>query len=235
MAFLSRVYLNPLRSNTQRLLTNPQSMHAVVLGGVPEQPVAERVLWRLEPRDHRPELLVLTRSRPSWEHLVEQGGWPQAETPQVSVASLEPLLDGLSLGRRYALRVRVNPVVSTKASKPPGEPDLARDPRHRGRLVPLKRSDQAGWFARRLLGWGFEVLTNTLAQPEIHPVLRERFEFTKSDGRRVTLATAVFDARVRVVDVDHARDSLLGGVGRARAYGCGLVTLAPDRAGAEQF
>ncbi|WP_443075560.1 type I-E CRISPR-associated protein Cas6/Cse3/CasE [Streptomyces sp. NBC_01483] len=51
-------------------------MHAAVMGGLAVQPVAERVLWRLETNTaHRAEILVLTNSRPSWEHLVEQGGW----------------------------------------------------------------------------------------------------------------------------------------------------------------
>ena len=48
MPYLSRIYLNPLRTRTQSLLRNPQAMHAAVLGGLSRQPVVERVLWRLE-------------------------------------------------------------------------------------------------------------------------------------------------------------------------------------------
>src|SRR3954469_18997000 len=76
MPYLSRIYLNPLRTGAQRLLRNPQHMHAAVLGGLSRQPVTERVLWRLDTEQHRASLLVLTQSTPSWEHLVEQAGWP---------------------------------------------------------------------------------------------------------------------------------------------------------------
>src|SRR5437763_1905053 len=104
MPYLSRIWLNPLRERAQLFLRNPHALHAEVLGGVPRQPVTERVLWRLEAGQvdsthrHRPELLVLTDSRPSWEHLVEQAGWPGADEPQDHVRDYQPLLDKIQLG-----------------------------------------------------------------------------------------------------------------------------------------
>lgn len=86
MPFLSRIWLNPLRAGAQRLLTSPHATHAAVLGGLSEQPVQQRTLWRLEADPaHRAALLVLTQTRPSWEHLVEQAGWPAADEPQALV------------------------------------------------------------------------------------------------------------------------------------------------------
>lgn len=217
MAYLSRVYLNPLRRQSQRLLRNPQDMHAAVLGGVPEQPVRQRVLWRVEPRpEARVELLVLTQTRPSWEHLVEQAGWVRAQSSQFETADLAPLLAAMHVGRRFALRVTANPVVSVSS----GQRGL------RGKVVPVKNKEQIGWFAERLPRWGFHAVTNSIGQPSIIPVHRQRHEFTKPDKNRVTLEIATFDAHVEVADFETARRSLLDGVGRARAYGCGLITLA---------
>lgn len=48
MSYLSRIWLNPLRTGTQRMLRNPQVLHAAILGGLSRQPVTERVLWRLD-------------------------------------------------------------------------------------------------------------------------------------------------------------------------------------------
>ena len=43
----------------------------------------------------------------------------------------------------------------------------------------------------------------------------------------VVLTTATCDAMVRVADVELARHHLLAGLGPAKGYGCGLLTLAP--------
>jgi CRISPR system Cascade subunit CasE len=75
--------------------------------------------------------------------------------------------------------------------------------------------------------------TAVLAAPKIHDVVitsREHLNFTKSathTGPRVSLVTATYEGRLRVTDVDVLRERLLGGVGPAKAYGCGLLTLAP--------
>ncbi|MDQ0745874.1 hypothetical protein QF034_000105 [Streptomyces africanus] len=49
----------------------------------------------------------------------------------------------------------------------------------------------------------------------------------RPDGPRVTLSTATFEGRLRVTDPDTLRASLLGGIGPAKGYGQGLLTLAP--------
>ena len=65
-------------------------------------------------------------------------------------------------------------------------------------------------------------------------VARDRLSFQKATGdggRRVTLQTATFDGLLQVEDATIARDTLLAGVGPAKAYGLGLLTLAPPRPG----
>ena len=46
------------------------------------------------------------------------------------------------------------------------------------------------------------------------------------NGSTVTLATATFEGHLEVTDVAALRHALNHGVGRAKAYGCGLLTLA---------
>src|SRR5450756_2446780 len=136
MPYLSQVWLNPLRAQTQRMLRNPQVLHAAVLGGVSRQPVTERVLWRVEPESpYRVGVLVLTESKPSWEHLVEQGGWPSADEPQALVRPYEPLLDRVVCGAQFAFRLRANPVSATRHPVKPSaaqQQQLASAVRSRG-------------------------------------------------------------------------------------------------------
>lgn len=233
MPYLSKIWLNPLRTKAQQLLRNPQAMHAAVLGGLSRQPITERVLWRPEPDSpHRAAILVLTDSTPSWEHLVEQAGWPHADDPQFLVRSYTPLLERIVRGREFAFRLRANPVTATKHPQRPSATQrryLDTTPRPRGVRVPHRTAaHQLTWLHTNASKWGFEI-TTTDGDPDVRLTARERLVFRKraDTPRTVTLETATFDGRLRITDPTIARTRLLDGLGPARAYGCGLITLAP--------
>lgn len=237
MPYLSRIWLNPLRTGAQRLLRNPQALHAAVLGGLSRQPVTERVLWRLEADSvHRASVLVLTDSTPCWEHLIEQAGWPGSDDPQAQVRPYDPLLARIALGREFAFRLRANP---TSATRTPTNPSPAQSQqlelkRPRGIRVPHRTAaHQLTWLTDRVNQWGFEIPQTTAGTADVRLTGRERMAFSKTDGadRRKTLViqTATYEGRLRIIDPEAARRTLLNGVGRARAYGCGLLTLAPWR------
>ncbi|MCM3884608.1 type I-E CRISPR-associated protein Cas6/Cse3/CasE [Frankia sp. R82] len=256
MTYLSRVWLNPLRTRAQALLRSPENMHAAILGGLAVQPVTERVLWRLETREpHRAELLILTESRPSWVHLVEQAGWPGADGSEAMIRDYQPLLDRLQHGREFAFRLRANPVTATRH---PTNPSVAQKEhlaaaRPRGVRLPHRTAaHQLTWLTSRIDRWGFTLLP-TASGPAVALTARERLTFSKKarageetgtrtgnsgqpgaqsrgkekDRRQVVLSTATFDGALRVTDPELARRTLLHGVGPAKAYGCGLLTLAP--------
>ncbi len=233
MPYLSRIWINPLRTAGQRMLRNPQVLHAALLGGLSRQPVTERLLWRLEADSaQRLTIFVLTETAPSWEHIVEQAGWPGAGDPQARVQSYEPLLSRLERGREFAVRLKVNPVSSTRR---PVKPSAAQErslsgPRPRGvRVAHRTASQQFEWFTAHIPRWGFETVKNDLGLLDLRLDAREKLVFTKRSGSRdrVTLSTATFEGRVRIADPALVRRSMVDGVGRARAYGCGLITLAP--------
>ncbi|MEV0810315.1 type I-E CRISPR-associated protein Cas6/Cse3/CasE [Micromonospora sp. NPDC050200] len=241
MPYLSRIHLNPLRPQAQRMLRNPQMLHAAVLGGLSRQPVTERVLWRLEtPHQHQLAVLVLTQSKPSWEHLVEQAGWPSADEPQAMVRSYEPLLDQIQRGRTFAYRLKANPTSATKKPTRPSEAQarhLAGE-RPRGvRVAHRTLSDQLDWLVERLGRAGCTVPTDIVNGNEVPAVRatdRHRLRFHKT-GRRtdtpaVNLESVTFDGLVQIEDPKLVRQALLDGVGSGKAYGFGLLTLAPPRA-----
>lgn len=228
--YLSRIPLNPLRRHTRRLLQSPQRIHAEVLGSLPPT-VTGRTLWREEIRrlpsgGVECNLVVLTPRPPSWHKLVEDAGWPATPEGEPLVRSLAPLLDRLAVGREFGFRVRANPTHSLRS---PGDGDRPRGRRHGHTTV----EHQMWWFVERAtrscrscIRWGFELADAEL--PSLSVVARERTVFTKATGepRRVTLNRVTYAGRLRVVDVDTLRETLLGGLGGAKAYGCGLLTLA---------
>ena len=242
--YLSRIYLNPARRRARKLLTDPQTMHAAVLAGLPTQPVEDRVLWRLDaPSPLRPALFVLTRTPPSWEHLVEQAGWPSADDPadpQVVVRDYQPLLDRLSVGDEYAFRLTANPVQSSKRPQvlTPAQKAhsdgvaLSRSVRLGHRTV----STQLGWLTSRARRWGFEIPVASSSDavgepvPDLALTARARTSFSRRNTPgRVVMQVVTYEGRLRVAEPQLLRQAMVNGLGPAKAYGCGLMTLAALR------
>lgn len=234
MPYLSKLSLNPLRSGTQRLLRSPQAMHAAILGGIARQPVTERVLWRREVRPHVCEVLVLTQSMPSWESIIEQSGWPGSPDGAPLTRDYAPVLDRLAVGREFQFRVTANPSSMTRGvvQGPTASQRRKLDSSRSVRLGQRTLTSQLDWFLDRAAGdadrWGFS--TGARDEAQVSVVERRRESFSKVMGTpRVSLDVATYEGRLRVTDTARLTSVLLGGLGRAKAYGCGLLTLAPPR------
>ena len=50
---------------------------------------------------------------------------------------------------------------------------------------------------------------------------------SRGSRNQVRIAKARFSGTLEITDADAIRHTLTHGIGRARAYGCGLLTLAP--------
>ena len=57
---------------------------------------------------------------------------------------------------------------------------------------------------------------------------RRKEQFAHGSGK-VTLVTAQFDGQLRVTDAQAFQRCLRQGIGRAKSFGCGLLTVAPIR------
>jgi len=221
-------------------------MHGAVLGGIPDRPMAERVLWRLDADNpRRPMLFALTESRPDWTHVVERAGWPDAEGEHAAVRDYSPLLARIATGREFAFRLTANPVQNTSTPRSPSAIQDKRKSEVRVRSFRLGHrtaADQLAWFLKRAEGWGFavpEARTDPAAPGldlpeesvparEVRIIARHRHSFGKG-GRGtppVVLNTATFEGHLQVRDAALFTQRLLGGLGPAKAYGCGLLTLA---------
>jgi len=245
MTYLSRIRINPLRAQSRSLLASPRVMHSFVCDGIPGTPDTERILWRLDTDNpRRPVLFVLTDSKPDWAHLVEAAGWPDAEGEHASVRDYAPLLSRLAVGREFAFRLTASPVQNTnRPDKPtPAQAErIARGDRRSFRLGHRTASAQLGWMLDRAVRCGFDIpaartdpVVSGLADdkatpaPDIRLIGRDRRSFTKkAQGRQIVLHTATFEGRLRVTDTSLLEHALLRGIGPSKAYGCGLLTLAP--------
>lgn len=257
--YLTRIYLNPRRSDAQKLLASPHRIHAATLACFPDQPVAPpsgsgRVLWRVDADNpHRPVLWMVSPDRPAPVHIIEDAGWQGADSPQYESRPYDPLLNRLAAGQRYAFRLTANPTHSLAPGKPEdGDPmellETKPRKRSRGKRVPHTTvSHQVDWLTTRSETAGFRILPSTARLPgkeeqamQVQIKERSTTKFSKEcdknkdckvckkNGKHpVTIVRATYVGALEVTDPDALRLSLCQGLGRARAYGCGLLTLAP--------
>lgn len=218
--YLSRVELNPQRRSGRGLLGSPQAMHAAVLSSFPGalgDRTDRRVLWRLDPVPGAVHLYVVSPEQPDFTHLTEQAGWPTLQTWQTR--EYEPFLDRLSAGQSWAFRLTANP---TRA-RPAAEGQRSQ------RFGHVTVTQQQRWLVERCATAGFDVRPLSEGGDAADGVVvRERrtTRFRRGEGQ-VTLTTASFEGVLTVTDPGALRTTLTGGLGPAKAYGCGLLTLAP--------
>lgn len=210
-SYLSKVQLNPQRRAGRALLGSPQSMHAAVLAAFPgrlSDRSDQRVLWRLDLAPGAVHLFVVSPEEPDFTHLIEQAGWPTL--PTWETRAYQPLLNRLASGQSWAFRLTANP---TRAL-----PDGAGRGKRVGHVTVAQQQE---WLVTRSAAAGFEI-------PGQGPVVQERevAQFRREAGR-VTLARATFEGQLVIEDADLLRQALVSGLGPAKAYGCGLLTLAP--------
>jgi CRISPR system Cascade subunit CasE len=214
----SRLRLHPRDPLVLRDLGDPVELHRSVMRGfgVGEgSPRAEfQVLHRLErsPQgDSAPVLLVQSGVEPDWRRLPE-GYLLGHETRDAS-----SLLDGVAASQVYRFRVVAN------ASKKVGT--RGEDGRlvGRSRRVPLRDdTDRLAWLDRRASGAGFVVEPGSVRIDDM-PTMAQR------GPAGVVVEPVGFSGLLRVVDPVALSAALRGGIGPAKAYGCGLLTIAPPR------
>jgi len=105
----------------------------------------------------------------------------------------------------YRFEITINPVKRDSAS---------------GKLMPLRTREAVGeWFAHKAPSWGFEP-----ADLEVQSMDVAQFE---KKGQRVTLGQATLTGILRVRDAARFAHSFTRGIGRGKAFGCGLLQIIP--------
>ena len=225
--FLTKIELDPARRLARKYLGSPQVMHAVVLkateGDDGDGP--GRVLWRVDGRARgtTASLYLLSPSEPDCSQIVEEAG---AAGEQARALDYSPFLERLAAGQQWAFRLAANP--SYSASRGPG----ARGKRFGHVTVEQQRQ----WLVARAPGYGFGLVPvdDEEADASVVVVRRERPVFgrenpTRRARDRVTINRTVYEGVLRVTDAEALRRALVAGIGRSKAYGCGLMTLARVR------
>ena len=224
---LSRLLLNPVARSAARDLGDAQSMHRTVMSAFPDGagPSAREklcVLWRVDRdgRGGRIALLVQSRVPPDWSglpagHLAESD-WGEANPV---TTSLEGFLGSLRAGAMHQFRLRANATRKVTKLAPDGKPTK------NGARVPVRGDDgRIAWLARLAAKNGFAIV-EAEDGPELR-VVEEPQAYAGRSGPRATFAAVRYEGRLRVTDVDLFRERLAVGIGPAKAFGFGLLSIA---------
>lgn len=172
-----------------------------------------RLLFRIEAGPAGAVVLAQTHGEPHWEAAFAE--FPVlGEEPRV-----KPVDWPLRTGQVLAFRLRANPTKRLcHGVNGKGEPcDNVR--------VPLyKEGEQRAWLARKAEAAGFVPVRVDVRRD---PPLVDTVRGAVGESRRLTLASAQFDGLLAVTDPERLRAALEAGIGTAKGFGFGLLSLGP--------
>ena len=243
MLYLSRLTLNPRMRRVQRDLADCYAMHQRVLSAFPDSSqgahARERfgVLYRVDERSGELMALVQSREAPNWSRL------PNDYLTQAPlVKQIAPLYEALHEEMLLVFRLRANTVkrISDRA--------IGQREQWRGKRIDLRNEqDQLEWLSRKSRDAGFRLVAARarpgLAYPtgKVEQIPEEVGDVRVADGavvhgtqqvadggrRKLTFGATIFDGRLIVTDVDRFKRTLEDGIGPAKAFGFGLLSVMP--------
>jgi len=125
----------------------------------------------------------------------------------------------LQQGQRLRFRLRANPIKTIKDSSKGIIEKKGKTFTKTVRVPLLHEEQQQAWLERKLQP--FAQLEGLIVQPE--PVMY--FRKTK-EGRSGKIQTVMFDGILMVTDVKAFNHEITHGIGPAKAFGCGLLSVA---------
>ena len=186
---------------------DPYQLHKVIWQLFPDEAEAERsFLFRVESSRQKCEQHILLQSISE----------PQAISGElIMLRGPKEVYFDLKAGANYRFMLCANP---TKKINDKGGKD-----KNQGKVrVPLIHDEEiVAWLKRQLLG-SAEVVSVELVQKDLLNFYKD-----KSNDKHIgKIQTVTFFGILTVVDPNLLIDKIIGGIGPAKAFGCGLLTLS---------
>lgn len=230
MLYLSQLSIDGRCREARRDLSDCHALHERVLHAFPDAPeiTAARdhygVLYRVESLDGGAVVLVQSRELPNWSCL--PAGYLREPSPEpkridVAYARIVP-------GQELVFRLRANPTRRISSR------NISEDARWHGKRVELRREeDQLAWLKRKGEAAGFQLLAVRASTAEgstpldVRVIEGARQVTGKHGERELRFGAVLFEGRLRVTEADAFRRALEVGIGSGKAFGFGLLSVAP--------
>ncbi len=203
--YLTRMELDTAKRKTIMAMALPALFHGTV-----ERSFTEKggKLWRLDALSGNTYLLLVSNERPDLTAAAEQFGTEKGWETQ----NYDIFLSNIKEGDRRGFRLKANPVITKSAGTG----------NHGKVLAHLTTTQQKQWLFERSERNGFYI---KLSEFEVVQNTWESFRKGTDGGKHVTFRTATFEGTLTVTDSKLFCRTLLYGLGREKAYGCGMMTV----------
>ncbi len=215
--YLSQILLNPLNKGARRDIVHPYELHRTLMRAFEHEPdVRNRVLFRVEPvrralrSEYVPVLVQSSDIYPDWSFLEDMGDYA-LDVPPVKEVQVQ-----LRRGMVYAFRLVANPTKKIQGNRVP--------------LIHPETVEREGkvyegyytWLERKAEQHGFGIMHAIGA-----PFRLGQSAHGKVSGKaRIPHFGVRFDGVLVVNAPERMEEALRSGIGPAKAFGFGLLTLA---------
>jgi CRISPR system Cascade subunit CasE len=202
--YLSKLVLNPRKTEVLRDLSNAHKLHQRIMQAFPDEENRDHpregwhILFRQEPDSDI--VLVQSEIEPDWSKLPD-GYWSNHNVKPVTFDAAQ-----FGSGRILQFRLRANP------SK--------RDKETRKTIGLFRQADQLAWLERQADRCGFKLHgVDVIPSPNV-------FGIKGKGSPPIRITTALYQGILEVTDPNQFLNVLRQGIGRGKSYGCGLLSVA---------
>lgn len=172
-------------------------------------------------------ILVQSAANPDWDYAFHNAGYLLAAPPQV-----KPFDPCFAKEQHLRFRLVANPTrrLSKHSLGADGQPI---DPKGIGRRVPVPTDQLCEWLARRAESAGFSIVkdSTTVQAGYIYfnkpQERREDQSEDKPNGKGQRLRSVRYDGILEVTDPARFQEAIVQGIGSGKAFGFGLLSVAP--------
>lgn len=203
--YLSKLVLDPNSYRVQKELSNPYQLHRTLMRGFPnnlkEINNAGRILFRIERKKNHPNPSVLIQSVlcPDWNFLIE--------TKEYLLKN--PLFKQFNFpqfkkGNTFWFRLFANPTKKDKGK----------------RVGMYNEEERYQWFKRKCELGGFNIIHVRITRKE------QIIAKVNKNSKTMTFQGIQFEGVLQITDSTKFEAILKNGVGSAKAFGFGLLSIA---------
>ncbi|MGB8656628.1 MAG: type I-E CRISPR-associated protein Cas6/Cse3/CasE [Candidatus Zixiibacteriota bacterium] len=178
-------------------------------------------LFRVDPQPGgRVVILVHSAVKPDWGYAFRNASYLLAAAPEVKL--FDPCF---TKGEHLRFRLVANPTkrLSSDSHEKDGQPVAER---WVGKRVPVREEELYEWLAGRGEQGGFSINKDpmTVQQGYIY------FKDPQKKGPKGRLRSVRYDGVLKITDPARFQETLVKGIGPGKAFGFGLLSVAPSRA-----
>ncbi|MCR4424953.1 MAG: type I-E CRISPR-associated protein Cas6/Cse3/CasE [Firmicutes bacterium] len=235
--YLSRLILDARSREVRRDLSDCHDMHRTLLRAFGEARGPDGgsrnsfgILYRLETDRQTgcPKVYVQSAERPDWTRLPSGYLMGDCDVENPACKELSRAYAQLHTGMVLAFALRANPTRKTGTAS---KAERLAGTRGNGHRVFITRPDeQIAWLRRKGEESGYELMSVRVDTnvPDVDTRPEPRVYGQRGEAK-LTYGSVFFEGHLRITNEDKFRTTLTRGIGSGKAYGFGLLTVAPPR------